>query len=554
MKLALRSLLVLVLASMEGACHESNGSSSLPTGTSNLGSEPITIRLEDGVLATEIVEVAVDRNGDGDSGDTLLEIVDLRTGRRELVPNVGIGFSQTVGLGGGFVSFAVPEAAEGRDLNGDGDQDDQVLHVHDARRGSTRNLQLAVALSGLFSVEQDGALVAFGVAESEQGADLDGDGLLNSVQAFVHEADRGRTTQLGLHISSRLHLSSQSPIMAGRRVVLVAEESTSGDLNGDGDAVDHVLHVYDADAAGLQNFGLAVERVVVEGSMLAFVTCECEHGESSPEGSPDLNGNGIAGDSFVVLHDLESGSSRMTPLPPAGIWVGGDLALLRLENGGSPAEIFAYDRFGDALFELGPLAFVFFEPALVDRRAAFAVDELAAGQDLDGDGELLDTVLHTFDARTGALHSSDRATFSPAEIDGHFAVFQALPAPSSVRPPPSTTLVAENLQSGEVQELDLPASAFHFESGRIAAVTPEAWRGADLNGDLDLLDSVVQVHDLATGVTTNTGLAVLVSDTPIVLELEGDFLAFLVPEQDQGTDLNGDQDRLDAVLHVVRLR
>ena len=49
-------------------------------------------------------------------------------------------------------------------------------------------------------------------------------------------------------------------------------------------------------------------------------------------------------------------------------------------------------------------------------------------------------------------------------------------------------------------------------------------------------------------------LAAVVSDTPIVLELEGDFLAFLVPEQDQGTDLNGDQDRLDAVLHVVRLR
>ncbi len=535
MRLDRRFLLGLAVVCVGSACHDSSDeSSSLPTGTTNLGSEPVVIELADGVLATGIVEIGVDRNGDGDGLDTLLEIIDLASGRRELVPNISIAFSDTVGLGGGFVSFAVPEAAEGRDLNGDGDPDDHVLHVHDVRRGSTRNLRLAVALGGLFSVEQDGALVAFGVAETEQGVDLDGDGLRNSVQAFVYEADRGLTTQLGLHLSSRMHLSSESPIVAGRRVVLVAEERTSGDLNADGDTEDRIVHVYDADTGTLQNLGRAVDRVVVEGSMLALVTCQCEHG--------------------IELHDLESGLIRMTPQSPAGVWVGGDLALLRLEESGNPAKMFAYDRFTDALFELGPLAFVPYEPALVDRRAAFSVDELASGQDLDGDGELLDTVLQIFDARTGTLQSSGLATFSPAEIDGHVAVFQTLPAPSTARPPPSYALVALDLRNGAVQELHLRASEFRFEAGRVVAVTPEAWVGADLNGDGDQLDSVVQVHDLATGVTTSTGLAVLVSDTPTLLELEGDFLAFTVPEHEQGTDLNGDLDRNDAVLHVVRLR
>ena len=84
--------------------------------------------------------------------------------------------------------------------------------------------------------------------------------------------------------------------------------------------------------------------------------------------------------------------------------------------------------------------------------------------------------------------------------------------------------------------------------------TPEAWLGTDLNGDGDVLDEIVQVHDLSTGVTTSTGLALHSTDTPLTFHLEGDVVLFCVSEFDQGADLNGDQDLDDLSLHALRLR
>lgn len=535
-------VLALTLALAAGGCHDSSGEPlSLPPGATNLGIESQRVHFADGVIAAEVRERGVDLNGNGEVFDSLLDVLALANGRRTRVPFVEVFSSVTVG--GGFVSFGVPESAAREDLNRDGDQDDIVLHVLDARRGETRNLELALAFSsGGLQLAQDGALIAVGVSESAQGTDLDGDGLLDSAQAYAYEADRRRLTRLGLG------LAPWDPRVSGRRIALVAEESTEGDLNGDGDLDDQVLHVHDVDTGTTTNLLRSVDRVELDGSTLVFESCECDF-----QGSPDLNGNGFAGDSFVELYDLETGLGRVTQESSAGIWLGGDLALLRLEETLGATELSVYDRFTDALFELGPLAFVFDEPAFADRRATFSLDELAAGQDLNGDGELLDTVLHAFDARTGLVRSSGRATFSPAKIDGTWAAFLSLSGPTALRPPPDHAVVVQDLQSGDVLDLGLLARDFRFANGRIVALTPEEWVGEDLNGDQDLLDSVVQVHDLATGVTTSTGLALLVTDVPIELHLDGDVLVLAVPEFDQGVDLNGDRDLDDVVLHAVRL-
>jgi hypothetical protein len=70
-----------------------------------------------------------------------------------------------------------------------------------------------------------------------------------------------------------------------------------------------------------------------------------------------------------------------------------------------------------------------------------------------------------------------------------------------------------------------------------------------LNGDLDIDDDVIHVLDTATGHIRNLGLA---GGRPVV---DGALVAFAVPEEDQGnTDLNGDGDKTDTVLHVYNAR
>ncbi len=71
--------------------------------------------------------------------------------------------------------------------------------------------------------------------------------------------------------------------------------------------------------------------------------------------------------------------------------------------------------------------------------------------------------------------------------------------------------------------------------------------GTDLNGDGDAADNVVHILDPATGVIVNTGFA---GAAP--LASNDGFAAFVVPEADQGgTDLNGDGDASDRILAVV---
>src|SRR5262249_34870442 len=79
-----------------------------------------------------------------------------------------------------------------------------------------------------------------------------------------------------------------------------------------------------------------------------------------------------------------------------------------------------------------------------------------------------------------------------------------------------------------------------------------------LNGDGDTDDSVVHVYDVATGTTTNLGLANTISfeGASIVTGGSGNLVAFTVNEFDQGhTDLNGDGEvgfdrfQADTVIH-----
>ena len=77
-----------------------------------------------------------------------------------------------------------------------------------------------------------------------------------------------------------------------------AEDNT--DLNGDDDATDFVLHIYDASTGTITNVGLAVDAIELDGNFVAFLFFE-EH-----QGNTDRNGDGDASDAVLHIYDAST--------------------------------------------------------------------------------------------------------------------------------------------------------------------------------------------------------------------------------------------------------
>jgi len=143
-------------------------------------------------------------------------------------------------------------------------------------------------------------------------------------------------------------------------------------------------------------------------------------------------------------------------------------------------------------------------PSIDGNLVTFVVREFVQGNaDLNGDGDSIDGVGHIFDASTGTTTNLGLASSIP-DNDGNLVTFD----------------VRESAQGN-----------------------------ADLNGDGDSNDRVVHVFDAATGITTNLGLASFFNPS-----IDGNLVMFVVGESAQGnTDLNGDDDSIDPVVHVAKI-
>jgi len=181
-------------------------------------------------------------------------------------------------------------------------------------------------------------------------------------------------------------------------------------------------------------------------------------------------------------------------------------------------------------------------------------DPLGVDAQLFPDGVLDDTVLESIDAVTGAI-----TTLCPADEVSVAAGNAAYLRPESSTGTPScpggslngdgdlTDLVVQLAPAGgPSQNLGLAASAVKLSPTIVVALASEAGENAtDLNGDGDATDAVLHVRGLGAGAWTNVGRA---TDA---FAVSGSRVAFLVPEAAQkASDLNGDKDALDRVLHV----
>ena len=386
-------------------------------------------------------------------------------------PITNLGASNAY-IDGDWLVYSGWESFDGDDLNEDGDRDDAVVHVHNLSTGSTTNLGLA---GGEILVSGDRVL--FVVNERDQDEDLNRDGEKEDVDVVhIHDLSTGETENLRL--AGRIWAGLFGDGLFGDRVlwgsqndgvlIFVHETSQGQDLNGDGDPVDeNVLHVHNLSSGETTNLGLAVRRVepqngltfVQTGDRLAFHVREIDQGK-------DLNGDGDDLDQVVHVHDLSTGET--TNLRRAG-WL-------------EPCWR-TWQRCGDWV--------------------VLRVDERGEGEDLNGDGDVTDSVVH--------VHNLVTSTTTNLRLVGN--VFSC---------------------GGTGGPCD----------DRVVFSVDESSQGEDLNGDDDEEDFVFHVHDLPTGETTNLRL------TGLFLGVFGDRLVVAVDERDRGKDLNGDGDDQDRVVHI----
>lgn len=245
------------------------------------GPTPALPHCPDGV----VVGGLPDLNGDGDASD---RVVHFWSGTGP-VTNLGLA-ARDLALSEHWIAALAVEAAHGGlDLNGDGDASDDVVHVHPAGGGSWLNLGQAADALGVSA-----SLLAFSTPEAAQaGADLNRDGDAEDRVLQVYDASVAPGQVVNLGQQAQEFVSGDAGLVAFR-----TNEARQGgtDLNGDGDATDDVLQVYDHATGSVLNSGQAARPCLLEAcdprapyrvldDTVRFLTLEAEQGE-------DLNGDG----------------------------------------------------------------------------------------------------------------------------------------------------------------------------------------------------------------------------------------------------------------------
>ena len=409
------------------------------------------------------------------------------------------------------------EGPQERDLNGDGDSDDGILYVRNLRADAARGLWL----TGYLKAHSEGWLT-LDVSEQEQGEDLDADGDLEDLVSFAHEIASSETTNLCIDPYGCGDDDHIADYTLGHWLAFLAAENVVGrDFNGDGDRDDEVVHLRDIRTGESRNLGLAGRIVALLRDWVIVTVNEKEHGV-------DLNKDGDQDDFVLHTHDFAQGSTTNLGLAVrfnVGAYTTDDgewLVFAALEddqgvdlNGDGDTLDSVLHTHRLAARETTNLRLAGAVLALQGDRAALRVAEFAEGEDLNDDGDRDDFVVH--------LHTLGTDDTFNLGVEGEGFV------------------------------LSDRWAAFWIREARMSP-TPK-----DLNADGDTVDLVVHALNLSGRDFMNLGLAVSSEQKRLLdyvpgLQLRGEQLAFAVEEWAQGVDLNGDADLDDVVLHLGQLR
>lgn len=563
----LRAPKALSLLALLVACHRSSSSDALPPQAlvTNLELAGVATAGEDGlwlVVVRESEQGGLDLNGDGDTLDDVVHVVDLGSGA---LTNTGLAtqripFARPSDVAppllvtdGSVAAFPVSEADQGGlDLNGDGDVLDPVLHVFERSTGLAHNLGFVAA-----AVHVESELVAFSVLESSQGeTDLDGDGSTSGIVLHVHDLRDGSTVNLQLHSSIPLGIR-------GDFVGLVTSETPGLDLNGDGDDQDpFIFELYDARARAIHDTRLATIGSAYPAAGVWGVAVS-----ESGQGRGDLNGDGDEDDAVFHTYDPATGLAHNLGLsvtsfaPSEGIPESFQLSVREsaagpdLNGDGDLLDhvVHLYEPALDRLLDTGLASHA---PAVLSRDwLGVSVSEGMQGMtDLDRDGDVDGSVVHAVHLDTGFVRNVGLDSTVAFDAAGNLLMVPYEESSGSDwngdGDLEDLVLFTWNVSRQRLRNTRLTVANVLGAAGEVALVTVfERWQDADANGDGDLEDFVLALYDAFTGELANLGLATFggARFTP--------FGAALVPvdEEYQGADLNHDGDRLDNVLHVVEL-
>ncbi|MGH7788941.1 MAG: hypothetical protein ACRERC_18870, partial [Candidatus Binatia bacterium] len=316
---------------------------------------------------------------------------------------------------GQFDIFVRGPAAGSGDLSGDGSAGDTILRVLDASVGPPSPVsdlcpatRVAVTAGAAAFLRPEAAGPAPALASCPGGPligghpDLNGDG--DATDDVVHLWNGG--------LVQNLERAATAVALSATWVAALTSEAAqgAGDLNDDSDAVDTVVQMYPVAGGGWVNVGQAADTLALAGQRVAFLTPE------SAQGNGDLNDDGDETDRVVQVYDA---------------------ATTIRSNVGQAAEELV----------MGSSGLIAFRSREVQQ----------AGWDLNQDGDADDGVLQVYDAAAGLLLNSGQAV-TPCRL-----------------------------------EACDPRVPYRVRGDTVTFLTLEAEQGEDLNGDGDEGDLVLQV-------------------------------------------------------------
>ncbi len=331
---------------------------------------------------------------DGALDDTVLESVDVATGDiATLCP------ATQVATAAGKAAFLRPEDASGSELcpggslNRDDDLDDEVVQ-RVIGGTSVENLGLAAT-----SVDISAAWIAALVSEADEGIDRNADDDRGDTVLAVHPVAGGPWRNVG-QAATRMTLT-------GSVIAFTTPESGQNGLvlNGDGDTLDEVLRLYDADVPSLANSGFQASNFVLgqrEPTSCGDVQLVAIQTDEAAQGAGPLNGDGDTDDAVLMIYQVagpEPGTVRSTG------------------QAVTPCDLEACDP--TLPFRVGA------------GRVQFLTEETDQNEDLDGNGFLGGLILQSYDVCTdvvtvlGPVDPDSGAISDPLEIIDDSQVFTA---------------------------------------------------------------------------------------------------------------------------------
>jgi cysteine-rich repeat protein len=415
------------------------------------------------------------------------------------IPDFGLGSCQDV-----FVHDRVTGATRRVSVSTDGDQGDEKSHAPslspDGRFVVFESLASSLVAGDAFTKD-----VFVRGPDTNPVADRSGDAVADDTLLRVADASGGTASLAELCPGEAVavagsHVAFLRPEAAGKAGAPAACVQPSADRNGDGDAADRVVQVYDGVA--VHDLGCAATDVTISATHLAALVSECEEagGETDgcPSGGTDFSGDGDAADRVLAVHaftdPLPTSCAGFVPTTLAGSMLGvsGGIVALRSEE-------------------------------VAQSNAAPPACSLNDDADCD------DGVLRLVDATTGLV----------------------IPLVDDQQPPqPVAPPAIEDFVIGP---------AFVALRTRESAQSDGPPPACSRNGDADCDDDVLRVVLLATGTLLETGQAVVPCFLPECnprkpYRLSQDTVRFLTYEADQGQDLNQDGDTGDLLVQVFNVQ